>query len=542
MDMVHRLMILMLIANCLSRTEELLALTLPASDLIIDANKGFALHRLGFYASELKEDFVHSVVPFGDLCTSSPMIEQCKVTSLPISTTIIEVITIAQSHDVVSALPRFDGKRISRLIGNDIGRLLRVHRTKKFVAAIDAVVHLANDQLYSVNNTDGAIEMRPTSLSEDEEMDIPRLIESVQKTILRKVNEKRLGFDYLPDADLMSLFTAISASIDESLQVRDVQEAYQYFSQLIIGQTVYLLRSCSAIDPHNSNSQPCFIVSTLFVRPTTERDGMPEVYRLIPLPVIVHGQRYEYSIMSEMIGIDIDDQELMVWENVPTRSECLFSIFVHCKHKPPVRQLSTSPCLSQLIDSNAMSSNHCQVLRTRDMGETVMNVEDDVWLFTHDQETMHCHINSINGELRRTISIDTPSIQRLPCQSTIKCNNVEFSSSACRNRSVSIKSSSGHEYLKLAEDPWRTEKMASHLQSIYALTGMQLAAELSDQVLINRSPISHMVKEFYSLFLSILFLLLLSLTLAFLRWIKVTVQKRVTALERDFDDLVNTPV
>ena len=539
--MLRRLMTLMLMVNFLSNTEELLPLNLPTSDLIIDASKGFALRRLGFYSSELKEDLVHSVIPFGALCTSSPMIPECKVISLPTSITLIELITISQSHDVVSALPRFDDRRISRLIGNDIGRLLRIHRSKKFVTEINAVVHLVHDEFYSVNYTKGALDMQPTSPSEDEQLDIPKITESVQKTILRKVNEKRLGFDYLPDADLISLFTALSASIDKSFQLYDLQEAYQYFSQLIIGQSVYLLRSCSAIDAYNSSSQPCFIVSTLFVRPAyAEHDGMPVVYRLIPLPVIVRGHRYEYSIMYEMIGIDIDDQKLMVWENTPTRNECLFSLFVHCKHMPPVRQLSNSPCLSQLIDSNAISSNHCQVIRTRDMGETVIHIDDDVWLFNREEETMHCHISSMNGEIRRTISINTPSIQRLPCQSMIKCNNVELSSSACRNHTVSIKSFSRNEYLRLANDPWQTEKMASHLQSIYALTRKQLVAKLSEEMHTERSPILHVLKEFHSLFLSIFLFLLLSLTIAFLRWIKETVQKRVVALERDLDDLVHS--
>ena len=532
----------MLIVNFVSDTEELLALNLPTSDLIIDASKGFALQRLGLYSSELKEDLVHSVIPFGDLCTSSPMIEQCTVTSLPTSKALIELITIQPSYDIVSALPRFNERQISHLLGNDLARLLRIHRSKKFVADINSIVHLARDEFYSVNGTNIAIEMQPPSPFEDEQIRIPKMTESVQRTILRKVNEKRLGFDFLPDADMMSLFTAISASIDKSFQLHDIQEAYQYLSPLIIGQSVYLLRSCSAINTYNSNSQPCFIVSTVFARPPTEHEDMPVVYRLIPLPVIVSEQRYEYSMMPEMIAIDIDDQKLMVWEQTPTKHECLFSIYVHCKHKPPVRHLSNSPCLSQLMDSDVIDSNSCQVIRTKDVSETPINIDDDVWLFAHNKKTMHCHISSITGESRRTISIKTPSIQRLPCRSMIKCDGVEFLSTACRSRTVSIKSLSGNDYLKLADDPWRTENMATHLQSIHDLTRKQLLETLSDEMQNDRPPMLRVVKEFYSLFVSIFLFLLLLLTLAFLRWIKMTVQKRVVALERDLDELVHTSV
>ena len=163
MNMLRRLMILMLIVNFVSDTEELLALNLPTSDLIIDASKGFALQRLGLYSSELKEDLVHSVIPFGDLCTSSPMIEQCTVTSLPTSKALIELITIQPSYDIVSALPRFNERQISHLLGNDLARLLRIHRSKKFVADINSIVHLARDEFYSVDDTDGAIDMQPSS-------------------------------------------------------------------------------------------------------------------------------------------------------------------------------------------------------------------------------------------------------------------------------------------------------------------------------------------------------------------------------------------
>ena len=213
--------------------------------LIIDASKGFARQRLGLYSSELKENLVHSVISFGDFCTSSPMIEQGTVTCLPISKTLIELTTISPTYEILSIVPRFNERQISHLPRNDLTRLLRIHRSKNFVAGINSILHRARDEFYSVNGTNGAIEIQPSSPSEDEQMHMPKLTESVHRTILRKVNEQRLGFDFLLDCDMMSLFTSISASLDESFQLHGIQEAYQYFSLLIIGQLVYLLRSCS---------------------------------------------------------------------------------------------------------------------------------------------------------------------------------------------------------------------------------------------------------------------------------------------------------
>ena len=162
---LRRSMILMLLVNFVSDTEEWLALNLRASDVIIDPREGFALQWLVLYSSELKEDLVHSVIPFGGLCTSSLMIEQCTVTSLPCSKTLIELITISPSYDIVSAL-------------------LRIHRSKNLLAAITSIVHLARDEFYSVTDNNGAIDMQPSSPLEDEQMHIPKLAEFVRRTYM----------------------------------------------------------------------------------------------------------------------------------------------------------------------------------------------------------------------------------------------------------------------------------------------------------------------------------------------------------------------
>ena len=92
-----------------------------------------------------------------------------------------------------------------------------------------------------------------------------------------------------------------------------------------------------------------------------------------------------YSNTPWLLVINQDDQGITLWGIVLKETECLFSIFVYCRKKPPMIRLSMLSCLSKLFDDNAHNINSCQVRRSYEMQNNVIRVDDNIWIFPCDQ-------------------------------------------------------------------------------------------------------------------------------------------------------------
>jgi len=127
----------------------------------------------------------------------------------------------------------------------------------------------------------------------------------------------------------------------------------------------------------------------------------------------------------------------------------------------------------------------------------------------------------------------------MPCGNTIKCPNDELASSTCTNRSVLIKSTATGKHEELSSVPRPIKNMIKQLLSTYQFTSKHSFNDIFDALRNNPLTSTALVKEFGSIILSIIFLLLLSLILLFIRWIKRMMQKRIDKLEKDIDDLLH---
>ena len=127
----------------------------------------------------------------------------------------------------------------------------------------------------------------------------------------------------------------------------------------------------------------------------------------------------------------------------------------------------------------------------------------------------------------------------MPCSNKINCANTELPSSTCTNRSILIKSTAtGHNH-QLSTITWSIKNMTKELVSAYNLILKKSLKHILDDLTDNRLSVTATIKEFGAIALSVLFLLLLSCILLFLRWIKRMIQKRIDKLEKDVDDLVH---
>jgi hypothetical protein len=368
--------------NLLGTVNSLSMPYIPVSDVIIDIDKAFVLQRMGTYSSKLKEEIVHTFVPLDNLCATAPGINICLFVNHTTHTNELELATILSPREILTVLPRYDDDQISNFIGNDISRIHRAHPRNEFIMKKNSVVHLINGQFHSTNGIKNSLHDSTKSLVDSNESNIPRLSPPAPTIILRQINNNKIGFDFLTDAELISFLTATIATIDTSYQITDLSESLNLFSQLIVAQSIYILRSCSIQQEQISTSQSCLIVSTLFLRPSIESNTVFSVYRLIPLPAVVNGEQFMYANMPEVIGVNTDDQTVILWDSAPKKKECLFSIFVYCKEKPPLVQLSDSPCLSELFNYDTHIVSSCQITRSRGMQTNIINIDSNIWLFS----------------------------------------------------------------------------------------------------------------------------------------------------------------
>jgi len=460
-------------------------------------------------------------------------------TSLDPDSNIIELATILSSSDIVTLLPRYDSNQISNFIANDIKRALQVYRFDELIAEKNSTIHLIHDQVHSINGNQKSVLDSTNSLVENDIPDITQISPISPSIVLRQITNNKIGFDFLTNTQLSSFLIAVVSTIDRSYQLTDLSESLSLFSQLVIAQSMSILRSCSNSQEHNSSNQPCLIVSTLFLRPVIENDKVFSIYRLIPLPANINGEQFIYSNIPEAIGINTDDQTVILWDSVPKKNECLFSLFIYCQKKPPFIQLSNLPCLSQLLNDDTHIINSCHVTPSRKTQTGIMNIESNIWIFSLIEEPLYCQLRSHADDFNGIIVIKEPSIVRMPCGNTIKCTNIELPPSICNNRSVLIKSTATGKYEKLSTIPWSIENMTEQLISNYKITIKNSLKNIINDLMDNRLTFKTILKEFGALTLSIIFLLFLSLILFFVRWVKRLVLKRMDKLEKDHDDLAH---
>jgi hypothetical protein len=127
----------------------------------------------------------------------------------------------------------------------------------------------------------------------------------------------------------------------------------------------------------------------------------------------------------------------------------------------------------------------------------------------------------------------------MPCGKTIKCNNIDIPSSTCTNRSMLIKSSITRNHGQLSAISWPIKNMTKQLVSAHDLMIKKPLKDILNDLKGNRLTVLKIIEEFCTIISSLIFLLLVSLVLFFIRWIKHMVLKRIETLENNVDDLVH---
>ncbi|CAF3390916.1 unnamed protein product [Rotaria socialis] len=408
------------------------------NDTIININKGYALRRLGVYSSDVAEEIVHTFIPINNLCVLSPETDVCQYASLPLDTNVAQLATTTIPGNTARTLSPYNTENIPRLIREGVSRVLAQHHPDEIIKNYKSIAHFVDNQFYYHKSDVNAIITTSPTNTLDKDIGISRFRSNSMEIIRKQINNNKIGFEYLSHTDLKLFLTAIFLIIDASYTVSNFQVSLDIFSQLILGQSVFVSRYCSIGQRNLLSPEPCLIISTLFLRTPSDSTSIFSIFRLIPLPIIDNGFMYTYSKLPKIIGVNSIDQTFLMWNEEIDIKECTFSRLVQCRTKPVSTTLLKSSCISQLFDDDELDTSICEVSRTQNIDQDIMRIDDDIWLFSNVRHTEYCQIYSASDELTETILINEASVLRIPCNKTVTCRNSQLPTASCTQHRVTI--------------------------------------------------------------------------------------------------------
>jgi len=405
-------------------------------DVFVNNNKGYALRRLGIYSANIVEQIIHSIIPLNDLCVTQPNANICSYSSQLRTTKIFELSTVLASGNIVQTFS-YDKDDVSKSIGNDIIRVFSQHQPEQFMNKQNDMIHFSNNKFYHKNQTNQAIQSTLENNVVDNFSDIPRIRSTSAQQVIHHINNHKVNLDYLSFDGLESFISAMPPNLNVLHAFSNVRDILNSFNELIIGQSIYGLPSCSLADEKTDQSLPCLVISTLFINVPVDHVSAFYVYRFISLPIVVDQNKYIYSNLPEIIAINPVDNTLLTWNEEADIKKCTFSTIVSCQEKPSPLSLFKSSCLAQLLDDDQGSTSLCDVSRSVNIQHNILRISDGLWLLYNVPQTTNCQVYSNVNILPELMSIKEPALISLPCDKSMMCIDFQIPSTSCkRNYSV----------------------------------------------------------------------------------------------------------
>jgi hypothetical protein len=511
---------------------------LPKNDIIIDITKGYALRRIGVYSPTIVEQIVHTFIPLNQFCVASPTTDICLYASLSEKSNVVQLAILMASNQSIHTSPSHDSDSVSELIGNDIIRVRAQHR--EIIRNNKSIVHFIDNQFHYQKTDEKALTTASLTNVIDNYSSIVNLRRSTSvEIILKQINNNKIGFEYLSSTDLKLFLTAIFSTIDTSYTVSNIQESLNIFVPLIVGQSVFVLRYCS-FNQHNSlPSQPCLAISTLFFRTPINSASIFSIYYLIPLPTIFNNDRYVYSNLPKIIGINSMDQRLIMWNDESDINQCTFLPVVQCQRTPISMPISKSSCLSQLLNDNQSLTTMCQVSRSQNIDQDVIYIDNGIWLFHNIHNTHYCQVYSTSNGLSETISITEAALIRIPCNRTITCMNVQLPASSCTQRRVIITPSFASYIRNLPSFILPINNMTQTIVSSYQLQLEHSMKEMITAFTSKQSRFERIMHDFATYILSVVCFIFFIIFIYIIKFIKYKVQREINNLESLVRDIIS---
>ena len=539
MRTVEKFLLLYFIINSLKIISSWSIEKLATNDILINTQKSYFLKRIGTYSPKIEEKIVHTFIPIVNPCLQLPETSVCYYISRSKSINIIELVTIMISGQPVQITSYFDRDSISRLIRNDISQVLAQHNPARIINNTNSIIHFINDKTYYQTNNEK--ELIPAHRNNAISVDpgIPYLDPTPAEKIMKQMNNNKINYDFLSDIDLKLFLNAVFSYIDRSYIISDIQETLNAFNKLIIGQSVFALRSCSLSSIKSMHSQPCLAISTLFAGTPADSITTFTIFRLNSLPIVFDGDLYVYSNLPKIIGINLLDQTFIIFDDGLDTSECIFSSIVLCRFKYISVASSRSSCLSQLFDENQQVANLCSVSRSRNIQNEMINVNDEIYLFYNIHQPYHCQIYSTSNKLIGTISVNEAVLFRIPCNNTIICAHIQLSASSCKDIRVIVTPISTLSGLNLPHFIIPLNNSERTLVSLYQSQTGKFMNDLTEAFISKQPRFKETVRDAATYILSIICFIFTILFIYIFKIIKYKLQREMRNLEEIVEDAID---
>lgn len=232
--------------------------------VIIDVDKGIALQHVGVYSDKLEESICHIFIPYNNLCVDSPNSNICGYIQST-KPNIVEVGTIIPYSDQMSA--DYNKQNVSTIIQENIERIFLKHEVNKFIEKSKSIVFFIDNNFYVSDNINKPLKTTFTLSVDISQRTLVYRAANPAILVLEQVFNNKVGYDFLTDAEITELLSLTVSNGDMILDRENVKENINIFVNMIIGQTVYALKSCSTRqNEHSQSGPPCLVVSTIFRR------------------------------------------------------------------------------------------------------------------------------------------------------------------------------------------------------------------------------------------------------------------------------------
>lgn len=508
------------------------------NDVIVDINKGYTLQRIGAYSPNLVEEIIHTFIPSSRFCIVSPQADVCQYASAPVTTNMALLTTMMASHNIIRTISSYNSDSVSRLIEKDIIRVLEENHPDNIIRNTKSIVHFVNNQFY-YNKTDvNKFTTMPSINTVNNHPVIPRVRSDSIEKFIKQISVNKVDFEFLSKSDLKVFLAAAFSTIDRYYTISNLQQSLDTFFQYVVGQSVFALRYCSLAQENSLTPQPCIAVSTLFLRIQPDMPSTFLVYHLIPLPVIHNNDIYVYSTLPKIIGIDLIDQRVITWNEDIDIEQCLFSRLVLCQRLRVSVSLKKPSCISQLLDNSQLSTNICQVKRSRNIQQDFMQIGDGLWLFFNILPAEQCRIFSNVDDTTESISINEPTLISIPCNKSVICMDSQISTTSCTPRQTFITSRSSLHSRSQARIFLPIKNMTQTIISSYQVQFEQATNNLMTAFSLKKSSLKEIFKNLLTYTVSAITFVLIIMLIYLFKLIKYKLQKDINYIESTVDTIL----
>ena len=508
-----------------------------STTIIINVDQGIALEQIGVYSEKFVESIFHVFIPFNNLCVDSPNSDVCEYVQST-DPDIVEVGTLISPYQMSISYNRAN---ISRTVQQDIRRIFSFHKINKIIAKTKSIVYFVDDTFYATRSNNRSTMNDFTISTGVNEGTIIHRATNPATLALEQVFNNKVGYDFLTDEQVVEVLPLTSSIIKQNFNTEDIKKNMNTFINMIIGQTVYALKSCSIHRNEQLSGGPaCLVVSTIIQRAPTEASTFYQVYQLIPFPVFFNGDKYIYSDLPKIFGFNKIEKKVILWNDDILSTACTFSKIIQCRNQLMNIPLSAVPCLDELMNGESSSTSKCQVTRSKNIESNLINIKSNVWYAFPNEESFECESQSLSSPISDVISIKEPMIVAFQCNKSIRCSSVQLLPTTCINTSIIITTKYNTTLKKQSVPVIFFNKITDRLVSIYKTAAIEALTQLQSKIDNNEWWIKRIFKQLGNFLLSFFSCVLLSIVLLIIkisRWKNNeqmnNIQTQINRIQRD---------